>query len=81
MEEYLDIKPGAVSVMGLMNDADHHVQLLIDRPVLESDAFGCHPCVNTSSLKLKTRDLLEKFLPAVHHDPIVVDLPEYPEMK
>jgi Ala-tRNA(Pro) deacylase len=76
MEEYLDIKPGSVSVMGLMNDVNRHVQLLIDRTVLESDTLGCHPCVNTVSLKVKTKDILEMFLPAVHHKAIVVDLPE-----
>ena len=75
MEEYLHIRPGAVSVMGLMNDTQNHVQLLIDREVLEQKTVGCHPCVNTSSLKLQVEDLIKKFLPAVHHDPIVVDLP------
>ncbi|MBP3421980.1 MAG: prolyl-tRNA synthetase associated domain-containing protein [Lachnospiraceae bacterium] len=76
MEEYLDIKPGAVSIMGLMNDVENHVQLLIDKPVLESETMGCHPCVSTSSLKMQTKDVIEKFLPAVHHEMIVVDLPE-----
>lgn len=76
MEAYLDITPGAVSIMGLMNDADNRVQLLIDRPVAESTLLGCHPCVNTSSLRLRTEDVLGKFLPAVHHTPIIVDLPE-----
>ncbi len=75
MEEYLNIRPGAVSVMGLMNDKEHHVQLLLDQPVAESEYLGCHPCVSTSSLKMKTKDILEKFLPAVGHEPIVVDLP------
>ena len=75
MEEYLDIKPGAVSIMGLMNDTEHHIQLLMDRPVAESEYLGCHPCVSTSSLKMKTKDILEKFLPAVGHEPIMVDLP------
>lgn len=79
MLEYLDIKPGAVSVMGLMNDKDNKVQLVIDRPVVESETLGCHPCVCTSSLKFNTKDILEKFLPAVHHNPIIVDLPEYEE--
>ena len=78
MERYLDVTPGSVSVMGLMNDTENHVQLLVDRPVVESPLFGCHPCVNTSSLRLKTRDVLDVFLPAVHHDAIIVDLPEYP---
>ena len=75
MEEYLDITPGAVSVMGLMNDSENHVQLLIDKAVLESEYLGCHPCVKTSSLKIKTEELLEKFLPAVHHEAIIVDMP------
>ena len=77
MAEFLDITPGSVSIMGLMNDHDNRVQLLIDKPVMESELLGCHPCVNTSSLRLKTKDVLEKFLPAVHHEAIVVDLPDY----
>ncbi len=76
MEEFLNIKPGAVSVMGLMNDKDNRVQLLIDRPVIEQEMFGCHPCVSTSSLKMKTADILNIFLPAVHHIPVIVDLPD-----
>ena len=75
MEEFLDIKPGAVSVMGLMNDSEKQVQLLIDKPVAEEEYIGCHPCVNTSSVKLKIKDLLEVFLPDVKHEPIMVELP------
>lgn len=77
MLEFLDIKPGAVSIMGLMNDKNNRVQLLIDKPVVESETLGCHPCVSTSSLKFNTKDILEKFLPAVHHEPIIVDMPTY----
>jgi len=68
MVEYLDIEPGSVSVMGLMNDHDNHVTLLVDEDVLKDEWLGCHPCVNTSSLKLKTADVFGKFLKAVHHD-------------
>ena len=74
MVEYLDIHPGAVSVMGLMNDKENRVQLLMDRDLLQKEYLGCHPCINTSSIKLTTKDLLEKFLPAVHHGVIYVDL-------
>ena len=74
MLKYLDIEPGAVSVMGLMNDKEHTVQLLIDEDVLAGEYIGCHPCVNTSSLKIKTTDLTEKFLPAVGHTPLIVHL-------
>lgn len=76
MEQYLRIHPGAVSVMGLMNDEENHVQLLFDQEVLQQEWLGCHPCVNTSSIRLKMADLLEKFLPAVHHDWRAVELPD-----
>ena len=68
MLKYLDIEPGAVSIMGLMNDEEHHVQLLIDEDVLKDEYIGCHPCVCTSSLKIRTADIIEKFLPATGHD-------------
>lgn len=77
MEEYLDITPGSVSVLGLMNDKEHHVQLLVDEDVLKGEYFGCHPCINTSSLRLKTKDIFETFLKAVGHDYIVVTLGEH----
>ena len=67
MLKYLDIEPGAVSVMGLMNDTGGAVKLLIDEDVLKEEYFGCHPCVCTSSLKMKTKDIIERFLPAVGH--------------
>lgn len=74
MLEYLDITPGSVSIMGLANDKDNVVQLLLDREIAESEFVRCHPCINTSTLKIKTEDILEKYLPAIDHDPIVVDL-------
>ncbi len=67
MLKYLDIEPGAVSIMGLMNDRGHAVQLLVDEDVLKDEYIGCHPCVCTSSLKIRTDDILNKFLPAVGH--------------
>lgn len=66
--------PGSVSVMGLMNDGEHRVRLLIDRELLQDEFVGCHPCVNTSSLKLRTKDILEKFLPYVGHGYTTVEL-------
>lgn len=74
MEEFLDITPGSVSVMGLMNDHEKRVRLLIDKDVLADEYVGCHPCVNTASLKIKTKDILDKFLPYVEHDYTVVEL-------
>jgi len=74
MLRYLDIEPGAVSVMGLMNDKDHTVRLLIDEDVLEYEYFGCHPCVNTSTIKVRTADITEKYLPALGYVPKIVHL-------
>lgn len=74
MERLLDVTPGSVSIMGLMNDPENRVQLVIDEDVLRDPCIGCHPCINTSSLKIATADILEKFLPAVHHQPIIVHL-------
>lgn len=75
MEKYLNTTPGSVSVLGLMNDTENCVQLVIDRPIFEAQMLGCHPCINTSTLAMPMRDVLEKFLPNVEHTPIVVDLP------
>lgn len=74
MLEFLNIAPGSVSVMGLMNDTDNRVKLLVDEDVFQGEYLGCHPCINTSSLKIRTKDVFEKFLPAVHHDWISVHL-------
>ena len=74
MEQYLDCTPGSSSIMGLANDAENKVQLLMDEDIKAGEYLGCHPCINTSSLKLRTADVLETFLPAVHHEPIFVHL-------
>jgi Ala-tRNA(Pro) deacylase len=67
MERFLDITPGSLSVLGLMNDRENHVQLLIDEDLLHGETIGMHPCINTSSLRLRTRDLLETVIPAMGH--------------
>ena len=74
MERFLDITPGSLSVLGLMNDKENHVELLIDEDVLKGEYIGCHPCINTSSLRLRTEDLMEQILPAMGHTPRMVTL-------
>ena len=74
MQELLDITPGSVSVLGLMNDGGR-VHLVIDSDLLKDEFIGCHPCINTSTLRIKTSDILEKLLPAVGHEYAVVELP------
>ena len=74
MEQFLDITPGSVSVLGLMNDKENNVTLLVDEDVLKAEYFGCHPCINTSSLRLKIADVFGSFLKAVNHEYTVVKL-------
>ena len=74
MEAFLDITPGSLSILGLMNDKENRVSLLIDEDVLKGEYIGMHPCINTSSLKLRTADLVEKIIPAMGHAPTLVQL-------
>ena len=79
MERYLDITPGSLSILGLMNDKENRVQLLVDEDVLKGEFIGCHPCINTSSLRLRTADLVEKIIPAMGHEMRVIHL-DWPEV-
>lgn len=74
MEQLLDLHPGSVSILGLMNDKEHKVQLIIDEDILGEEMFGCHPCENTSSIRFSTKDLVEKIIPALDHAPSIVHL-------
>ncbi len=79
MEKFLDITPGSLSILGLMNDKEKKVRLLIDEDVLKGEFIGCHPCINTSSLRIKTSDMTEKIIPALAHEPTIVTLPNIEE--
>lgn len=74
MEQLVDITPGSLSILGLMNDKEGRVRLLIDKDVLSGEYIGCHPCINTSSLRIKTSDMVEKLIPALKHAPTLVEL-------
>ena len=74
MEQFLDITPGSLSILGLMNDKEKQVNLLIDEDVLKGEYIGVHPCMNTSSLRIRTSDMMEKLIPAMGHEPTIVSL-------
>ena len=74
MEEFLDITPGSVSVLGLMNDKEGKVKLLVDEDVLHEEYIGCHPCMNTSSLRIRTKDMMERIIPAMAHQLQIVHI-------
>ena len=75
MQTLLGLSPGSVSILGLMNDREKKVRLLIDRDLLEDESFGCHPCLNTSSLRFKSEDLFRTLIPALGHEVCFVELP------
>lgn len=79
MEELLRVHPGSASILSLLFDTESRVQLVMDRDTMDSEYFSCHPCKSTGTLKLRTHDVLRVFLPAVGHEPVVVDLPRYEE--
>ena len=78
MEELLDITPGSLSIMGLMNDIENKVQLLIDEELFRDEYIGCHPCINTSTLRIQTQDIIQKLIPAMKHIAKTVSLPREP---
>jgi Ala-tRNA(Pro) deacylase len=73
MKELLNVTPGSVSIFGLMYDKGHKINLLLDREIVGSEFVCFHPCINTSTLRLKTSDILEKFLPYTGHRPVIVE--------
>ena len=74
MLKYLDITPGSVSVLGLMNDKDKDVTLLVDKDIVKQDFVRCHPCINTSTLRIKTEDFIKKILPKLGYYPTYVEV-------
>ena len=76
MEKYLNITPGSVSVLGLMNDRKGCVKLLVDDDLLKQEYIGVHPSINTSSLKIKTEDVFETIVRELNHPMTVVSLPD-----
>ena len=76
MQKFTDLTPGSVSILGLMNDKDRKVRLLVDRDILEGEYIRCHPCINTSTLKIRTKDAMEILFPYLRHIPTIVTLPD-----
>ncbi len=78
MHDLLGLAPGSVTILGLIHDTKHRVRLYMDKTIAESTYLGCHPCTNTASLRIKTQDIFEKFLPFTGHTAEFVELPDDP---
>lgn len=74
MEAFLDITPGSLSVLGLANDRENRVKLVIDRDVLAGEYIGFHPCINTATVRFTVKDLTERIIPAMGHEPQYVEM-------
>ena len=75
----LGVTPGSATILSLMNDKEHRVKLILDKSIAEADRFGCHPCINTSTLNLSMPEMRAKFLPHLGIEPMLVDLPDVRE--
>ncbi len=74
LEQLLQLTPGSATIFGLMHDTENRVQLLVDRDLLDASTFGCHPCINTSTLRMQTSDIFDKLTDALHHPYTLVTL-------
>ncbi len=79
MQQLLGVRPGSVTVLALKNDIEKRVHLVLDRPIAEAAQIACHPCISTSTVTFATKDLLERLLPALEYEPVIVELPEEEE--
>jgi Ala-tRNA(Pro) deacylase len=73
MVKHLGTHPGSATIMGLINDVDEYVQLIMDKAVAEAEWFGCNPGINTAHLKVRTTDILKKFLPQIYHQAKIIE--------
>jgi Ala-tRNA(Pro) deacylase len=72
--KHLGVEPGAVTVLAVVNDADHKVEVFIDRDLWRADALRCHPLVNTATLSVP-REGIERLLEATGHHYQLIDVP------
>lgn len=72
--QFLGITSGSVSIFGIINDTDNKVRVAIDSDLLKQEFIGCHPCKNTTTLKIKTCDIMEKFIPYARHNTFIINL-------
>lgn len=73
MMQHLDVAPGTATIMSLINDPDEKVELFIDKEIANSEFFACNPGANTTHLKIKTKDLLNKLLPKIDHPATIIE--------
>ena len=74
MQRVIGLTPGEASVMGILNDPEGKVKVVIDKAVADAEWFACNPGANTSHLRFKTKQLINNFLPAEGHKAEIIML-------
>ena len=74
LAKYLGVEPGSVTLLGVVNDRDGAVEVVVDEAVWAAEALLCHPLVNTATLSIARSDV-ERFMQATGHAVRVVDVP------
>ena len=75
LKKYLGIEPGCVSVLALVNDPDHQVEVLIDNTLWHGAAWQCHPLVNDRTWVVEC-DGIAAFINSLGHEVVNVDVPQ-----
>ena len=74
LQKHLNLEPGAVTILGAMNDSEGQVKVVVDQAIWQADALQCHPLVNTATLVISL-DHVRQFLDATGHQATVLDVP------
>jgi Ala-tRNA(Pro) deacylase len=74
LEQFLGVAPGAVTILGLVNDTGRSVTAFVDRELWDADAIQCHPLVNTATVVIAPRDI-DRFLHCFNHGVSVIEVP------
>ena len=74
LAELMNTVPGSVSPLELLFDTENQVQLLIDSDLLKAPYVTMHAVNNTLTMRIRTEDFMDKVLPGLHHEPIVIEI-------
>lgn len=74
MENILGVKIGAATVFGILKDKENLVQVVFDKDVLLEEGYGCGDGTTTGYMKVKTKQVVNKFLPYTKHITTIIQI-------